>query len=100
MPVVEASAPQVRETLRTLDIAMPPSVNQIVDVIHLVPREPIPQHTDEHIVGVPVVETQKSSKIERSTPQKRILERIEEPDVVDVSTPQIVEEIVPAGTWR
>ena len=98
LPVVEASAPHVMETLRTLDVAMPPSVNEIVDVIHLVPREPSLQHTDEHIVGVPVVETQKISKIERSTPQKRISERIEEPDVVDVSTPQIVEEIVSAVT--
>ena len=61
--VVQASAPQVMETLRTLDVAMPPSVNEIVDVIHLVPREPGLQHTDEHIVGVPVVETQKSLKL-------------------------------------
>ena len=99
LTAVEASAHQVRETLPTLDVAISQIVNGILEVIHLVPQEPVLQRTDEHIIDVRVPETiEKTVEVERSTPQKHISERIEESDVVYVPIPQIVNEIVPAAT--
>ena len=94
-PAQESSPERVSESNVERMVATPPQIMEdIVEVIQLVPQERIQERIVEEIIDVPVPQwIEEMIEVVKLIPQERVENRTAE-QIVDVPVPQIQEELV------